>query len=71
MHEWLVARSGRDCNHARPGQILHIAFPNGWDGIWNYLAQVYEQHAIKVLSELLDELATEREVAGTHRPQID
>jgi hypothetical protein len=29
-HDWLVARRGRDCNHAWPGQVLHIALPNGW-----------------------------------------
>ncbi|MGW0769284.1 hypothetical protein [Streptomyces sp. NPDC002676] len=61
-HEWLVARRGDDCNHAWPGQVLHIAFPNGWDDIWN-LEQEDEQHAIKVLFELLNEFAAEREAA--------
>ncbi|MGW5697254.1 hypothetical protein ACWEWX_42270 [Streptomyces asiaticus] len=31
--EWLVARRGHGCNHAWPGQVLHIALPNGWDDI--------------------------------------
>ncbi|MGW4077861.1 hypothetical protein ACWELB_30940 [Streptomyces asiaticus] len=31
--EWLVARCGHGCNHAWPGQVLHIALPNGWDDI--------------------------------------
>jgi hypothetical protein len=61
-HDWLVARRGRDCNHAWPGQILHIALPNGWDDLWN-LPPEDEQQAIKVLFELLDEFAAEREAA--------
>ncbi len=28
-HDWLVARRGRTCNHAWPGQVLHIALPDG------------------------------------------
>lgn len=31
-HDWLIARRGRDCDHAWPGQVLHIALPNGRDG---------------------------------------
>jgi len=61
-HNWLVARRGRDCNHAWPGQVLHIALPKGWDDFWN-LPPEDEQHAIKVLFELLDEFAAEREAA--------
>ncbi|MFI6663060.1 hypothetical protein ACIBL8_47160 [Streptomyces sp. NPDC050523] len=61
-HDWLVARRGRDCNHAWPGQVLHIALPNGWDDVWN-LPPEDEQHAIKVLFELLDEFAAECEAA--------
>ncbi|MFE7107289.1 hypothetical protein ACFU98_03510 [Streptomyces sp. NPDC057575] len=34
-HEWLVARRGRECNHAWPGQVLHIALPDGWDYMWD------------------------------------
>lgn len=34
-HDWFLARRGRDCNHAWPGQVLHIALPHGWDDIWN------------------------------------
>ncbi len=54
----LGARRGHDCNHAFPGQVLHIALPNGWDDIW-HLPPEDEQHAIKVLFELLDEFAAE------------
>ncbi|MFD7282335.1 hypothetical protein ACFV80_36255 [Streptomyces sp. NPDC059862] len=59
-HEWLVSRRGRACNHAWPGQVLHIALPDGWDDIWN-LPLEDEQRAIKVLFDLLDEFAAERE----------
>ncbi|MFD7026545.1 hypothetical protein ACFWAR_00720 [Streptomyces sp. NPDC059917] len=58
--EWLVDRRGRDCNHAWPGQVLHIALPDGWDDSWN-LAPEDDEHAIKVLFELLDEFAGERQ----------
>ncbi|WP_331755917.1 hypothetical protein [Streptomyces sp. NBC_01643] len=61
-HEWLVVSRGHDCNHAWPGQVLHIALPNGWDDIWN-LPPEDEQRAIKVLFELLDDFAAEREAA--------
>ncbi|WP_225804591.1 hypothetical protein [Streptomyces sp. NK15101] len=61
-HDWLVARRGRDCNHAWPGQVLHIALPHGWENVWN-LPPEDEQHAIKALFELLDEFTAEREVA--------
>jgi hypothetical protein len=69
-HDWLVARRGRDCNHAWPGQVLHIALPNGWDDFWD-LPPEDEQHAIKVLFQLLDEFAAEREAAQDCRPQIE
>jgi len=61
-YDWLVARRGRDCSHAWAGQVLHIALPSGWDDIWN-LPPEDEQRAIKVLFELLDEFAAEREAA--------
>ncbi|MFE9021955.1 hypothetical protein ACFYNL_25825 [Streptomyces sp. NPDC007808] len=61
-HDRLVARRGRDCNHAWPGQVPHIALPNGWDDLWN-LPPEEEQHAIRVLFELLDEFAAECEAA--------
>ena len=61
-HEWLAARRGRGCNHAWPGQVLHIALPNGWDDFWN-LPPEDEQHAIKVLFELVEEFAAERAAA--------
>jgi hypothetical protein len=63
-HEWLVARRSRDCNHAWPGQVLHIAIPGGWDSVWD-LPPEDENQAIKVLFELLDEFAAERETAPT------
>ncbi|MET7939348.1 hypothetical protein [Streptomyces sp. NPDC005302] len=61
-HDWLVARRGRDCNHAWPGQVLHIALPNGWDD-FRSLPPEDEQQAIKFLFELLDEFAALREAA--------
>ncbi|MFI6340727.1 hypothetical protein [Streptomyces sp. NPDC050535] len=61
-HEWLVTRRGRDCQHFWPGKVLHIALPNGWDNMWN-LSDEDEERAIKVLFELLDEFAAEREAA--------
>ncbi|WP_406200198.1 hypothetical protein OH807_18810 [Kitasatospora sp. NBC_01560] len=65
-HEWLVARRGRDCNHAWPGQVLHLALPDGWDDISD-LPSEDEKHAIKVLFQLLDDFIGEREAArGTH-----
>ncbi|MFD9600757.1 hypothetical protein [Streptomyces sp. NPDC059970] len=60
--EWLVARRGRDCNHARPGQVLHIALPDGWENVWN-LPSEDEQHAIEVLFKLLDGFIADREAA--------
>ncbi|MES9521732.1 hypothetical protein [Streptomyces capoamus] len=61
-HDWLVARRGHGCDHAWPGQVLHLALPNGWDDPWN-LPPEDEQHAIEVLFALLDEFAAEREAA--------
>ncbi|WP_405640476.1 hypothetical protein [Streptomyces uncialis] len=58
--EWLVTRRGRECNHAWPGQVLHIALPGGWDDISN-LPPEDEKHAIKVLFQLLDDFAAGRE----------
>lgn len=58
--EWLVARRGQDCNHAWPGQVLHIALPDGWDNPWN-LPPEKEARAIEVLFQLLDEFLAERE----------
>ncbi|MCD2469251.1 hypothetical protein MBT42_37620 [Streptomyces sp. MBT42] len=60
-HEWLVARRDRDCSHAWPGQVLHIALPDGWDSVAE-LSDVDEQQAIAVLFQLLDEFAAEREL---------
>lgn len=68
-HDWLVARRGRDCNHAWPGQVLHLALPNGWHH-WN-LPPEDERHAIKVLFELLDEFTAEREAAQGAQSQTD
>ncbi|MFI6875193.1 hypothetical protein ACIBL6_17325 [Streptomyces sp. NPDC050400] len=57
--EWLVARRGRDCNHAWPGQVRHLALPDGWES-WELPAE-QEQRVIEVLFELLDEFLSERE----------
>ncbi|WP_395295591.1 hypothetical protein ACF9IK_20255 [Kitasatospora hibisci] len=59
-HEWLVARRGRECSHAWPGQVLHIALPDGWDNISD-LPPEDEKQAIKVLFQLLDDFTAERE----------
>ncbi|MER5720384.1 hypothetical protein [Streptomyces sp. NPDC002132] len=61
-HEWLVARRGRSCNHAWPGQGLHMALPEGWNSITD-LPPEDEMHAIQVLFQLLDEFAAEREAS--------
>ncbi|WP_030246317.1 hypothetical protein [Streptomyces sp. NRRL S-350] len=58
--EWLVARRGQDCNHAWPGQVLHIALPHGWDNPWD-LPPEDEARAIEVLFQLLDEFLADRE----------
>ncbi|MFI0739055.1 hypothetical protein ACH4PU_13345 [Streptomyces sp. NPDC021100] len=58
--DWLVGRRGRDCEHAWPGQVLHIALPRGWDDFWA-LPPEDEERAIETLFELLDEFAAERE----------
>lgn len=60
LHEWLVARRGRDCNHGWWGQILHIALPHGWANIWD-LPPEDEKQAIEVMFELLDAFLAERE----------
>ncbi|MGW8485359.1 hypothetical protein [Streptomyces sp. NPDC055886] len=65
-HEWLVARRGRDCNHAWPGQVLHIALPEGWNNITDLLPGD-ETRAIEVLFQLLDEFAAEREARPDSR----
>ncbi|MFF4713051.1 hypothetical protein ACFY2V_16835 [Streptomyces eurythermus] len=58
--EWLVTRRGRECNHAWPGQVLHIALPDGWHDISN-LPPEDEKHATTVLFQLLDDFTAERE----------
>ncbi|MFC9339197.1 hypothetical protein ACFT0G_35625 [Streptomyces sp. NPDC057020] len=60
--EWLVARRGRDCNHAWPGRVLHMALPDGWDSVAE-LSDADEHQAIAVLFQLLDEVAAERELS--------
>lgn len=65
--DWLVARRGRDCNHAWPGQVLHIALPDGWTKLWD-LPPEDEERALKVLFELLDEFAAEREAGQGAQP---
>ncbi|MFE4602419.1 hypothetical protein ACFRKE_16370 [Kitasatospora indigofera] len=59
-HEWLVGRRGRECSHAWPGQVLHLALPDGWNNISD-LPPEDEQQAIKVLFQLLDDFTAERE----------
>ncbi|MFJ2060650.1 hypothetical protein ACIOMM_32635 [Streptomyces sp. NPDC087908] len=63
FHEWLVTRRGRHCSHSWPGQVLHIAFPHGWENIRD-LPPEDEQRAIEVLFELLDAFLAEREAEG-------
>ncbi|MCC3768224.1 hypothetical protein [Streptomyces sp. UNOC14_S4] len=60
--EWLVAHRGQDCNHAWPGQVLHIALPDGWDDMW-CLPPEDERRAIDVMFQLLDVFLAERESA--------
>ncbi|WP_233436223.1 hypothetical protein [Streptomyces anulatus] len=45
-----------------PGQILHIALPEGWNNIAD-LPPEDEKHAIEILFQLLDEFAAEREAS--------
>lgn len=59
-HDWLVARRGHECSHAWPGQVLHLALPDGWDNISD-LPPEDEKQAIKVLFQLLDDFTAERE----------
>ncbi|RKS09943.1 hypothetical protein DFP74_5688 [Nocardiopsis sp. Huas11] len=59
-HGWLVTRRGRDCSHAWPGQVLHIALPDGWDDLWE-LPPEHEARSIEVLFRLLDEFLANRE----------
>ncbi|MBO1419930.1 hypothetical protein [Streptomyces sp. FH025] len=58
--DWLVARRGRDCNHAWPGQILHMAFPENFPGS-SELSPQDDEHALETLFPLLDQFLTERE----------
>ncbi|MCX2951589.1 hypothetical protein [Lentzea sp. NEAU-D7] len=62
--EWLVACRGRDCNHAWPGQVLHMAIPEGWENLWA-LAPDVEARAIEVLFDLLDRFLAERDNSDT------
>ncbi|WP_307711180.1 hypothetical protein [Streptomyces sp. V1I6] len=41
-----------------PGQVLHIALPDGWDSMWE-LSYEDEQRAITTLFQLLDQFAAE------------
>jgi hypothetical protein len=56
---WVVARRGRECNHGWPGQVLHIALPEGFENIAK-LSPEQEQRAVDVLFELLDEFLAGR-----------
>lgn len=63
--DWLMDRRGEYCSHAWPGQVRHLALPDGWDGPDDWdgssLSADQEQHVIKVLFELLDQFLAERE----------
>ena len=63
--DWLVARRSQHCNHAWPGQVRHLALPDGWDG--EGLSADQEQHVIRVLFELLDQFLAEREAKAATR----
>ncbi|WP_424879384.1 hypothetical protein [Streptomyces sp. SLBN-8D4] len=57
--DWLVARRGRECQHAWMGLVRHIALPDeGWDH-WQ-LSPEQEERVITVLFALLDEFLAER-----------
>ena len=57
--DWLVARRGRECQHAWMGQVRHIALPDeSWDH-WE-LSPEQEERVITVLFALLDEFLAER-----------
>ncbi|MFI5953049.1 hypothetical protein [Cryptosporangium sp. NPDC051539] len=56
--EWLNARRGKECNHAWPGVVLHLAFPDGWA---RDLPPDDDAHAVAVLFGLLDEFLAQRE----------
>lgn len=68
FHDWLVAHGGRRCNHGWPGQVLHIALPDGLDTIAQ-LPAGDEKRAIEVLFQLLDQFAAEREASGVSDAQ--
>jgi hypothetical protein len=59
-HEWLVDRRGKDCNHAWPGQVLHLALPDGWKDSGD-LSSENDTRAVAVLFRLLDEFLAYRE----------
>ncbi|TQS44029.1 hypothetical protein [Cryptosporangium phraense] len=59
--DWLTARRGRDCDHAWPGKVLHLALPEGWTAD---LAPGQDRHAITTLFALLDAFLGEREPVG-------
>ncbi len=61
FREWLAVRLGRGNNLAWSGLVLHLAFPGGWPGLRERLADP-EQNAVAVVTlfELLDEFLAER-----------
>jgi len=60
-------RRGEYCSHAWPGQVRHLALPDGWDG--RGLSEDQEQHVIRVLFELLDLFLAEREAKAAKTAQ--
>jgi hypothetical protein len=65
--EWLVARRGKECNHAWPGQVLHLALPDGWGDSGN-LSPEDDARAVEVLFCLLEEFLARREAVGDAGP---
>ncbi|SEC20103.1 hypothetical protein SAMN05216489_00140 [Streptomyces sp. 3213] len=65
--EWLMAHHQVSSNLVWEAQVMQIAFP-GWDGGWD-LTTEREDHALKLLFELLDKFLTEREEAASGAQQ--
>ncbi|MFI7329452.1 hypothetical protein ACIBQ3_33040 [Streptomyces rubiginosohelvolus] len=65
-HEWLITRRGRNGAHAWPGQVLHIALPEGWNNITDLLPGD-EKRAIETLFPLLNEFPAVHEASAGPR----
>ncbi|WP_405063821.1 hypothetical protein OG474_19835 [Kribbella sp. NBC_01505] len=64
-YDWLVARRGRECNHAWNGVVRHIALPEGWE-VWE-LTPDQDRRVMEVFFELLDEFLAEQEQSRPDR----